>query len=36
MKRLFCLLISLVMLLTLTACGEWEEPQDNFLDIMSQ
>lgn len=36
MKRLLALLLAALLLPTLTACGNWEEPQDNFLDIMSQ
>ena len=36
MKRLFALLSAAFLLLSLTACGQWEEPQDDFLEIMSQ
>ena len=36
MKRLLTLLTAAMMLLGLTACGNWEEPQDSFMDIMSQ
>ena len=36
MKRLFALLSAVFLLLSLTACGQWEEPQDDFLEIMSQ
>ena len=36
MKRILCLLMTALLLVTLTACGDWEEPQDAFFEIMTQ
>lgn len=36
MKRFLSVLMLLLFLPALTGCGEWEEPQDDFFDIMSQ
>lgn len=36
MKRVLCLFFAAAMLLTLSGCSDWEEPQDAFLEIMTQ
>ena len=36
MKRILSLLFSALLLFSLTGCSDWEEPQDAFLEIMTQ
>lgn len=35
MKRTLCVLLTLVFLLSLTGCGNWEEPEDDLYETLS-